>query len=257
MEEYLIIVGLTCLGWANGKLINFFADVLHGKAQDSKGTCFYCGCRKPIIHYISILYTCPHCSAPYPKRVWMVDILSTITTLFLGLIIADLRIFILTWMVLIYFGTAIITDLEKHAIHHQTNLYGAILCVALGFHLSGCRVAIIGGIAGFLLMAAIYGLGMFYFRWIGQRRPGEVYPSAIGFGDVLLCGNIGLLIGFPKIIPAIFLGIFLAGTYGLFIKIYQGIYSRSSDSINWVPMSPFLIFSAIVIEVLRMTIISS
>ncbi len=250
MDEYLFIFVLTCLGWAAAKLINLIIDRSSKGDKAGSQVCPYCGRRIPVIHYFSVIYACPYCSAPYPKRVWLVDLSCVSTTLLLGMIIVDARAFLLTWMVVAYLFTAMVIDLEKRMIFHYINIYGTILCAAAGVYLSGWKVTLSGGAAGFLVMFIIYYCGLLYFRYLSPKRVAGVFPSTIGFGDVFLCGNIGLFMGFPKIIPAIFLGIFLAGIVGLSIKLYQWILLNSRRTILWIPMSPFFILSAVIIEML-------
>lgn len=250
MEEYLYILGLTCLGWIGAKLINLTADQSFKGGQAEGVGCVYCGRHKPALHYLSILYSCPYCGAPYPRRIWFVDLISVSITLFLGMIIDDAAGFFLTWMVALYFITIMIIDLEKNLIFHKINFGGTILCGAAGFYLSEWKNTLLGGIAGLSLMFVFFTCGILYIQFISVRRDTGKYPSAIGFGDVLLCGNIGLFIGFPKIIPAIFLGIFLAGIIGLSIKMIQWILLKSQRTIQWIPISPFFILSAVIIEIL-------
>lgn len=83
------------------------------------------------------------------------------------------------------------------------------------------------------LIGALFGAGLiFLIRVLG----GWVYKKEVmGMGDVYLVGLIGAFVGFPMIIPAIFIAALLGSVFGI---IYLGITRQSRDSP--IPFGPFL-----------------
>ncbi len=102
------------------------------------------------------------------------------------------------------------------------------------------------------LVGALFGGGIiFLIRVLG----GWVYKKEVmGLGDVYLVALIGAFIGFPMIIPAIFIAALIGTIFGI---IYLTVTHQSKD--NPIPFGPFLsaggiivvIFYNLIIEFLR------
>src|SRR3990172_2869136 len=56
---------------------------------------------------------------------------------------------------------------------------------------------LLGGAAGFLILWLMYLLGLAFSRWMSRRRGTPLEEVAFGFGDVMLGGLIGLVVGRP------------------------------------------------------------
>lgn len=250
MDEYFIIVGLICLGWISAKFINYYADMIPSPTHKSASICIYCGRKKPIPHYLALNYFCVYCGAPYRRRVCLVDSLTVIAILSMGLSVKDLGVFLLSWLLIIFIGITIVVDLEIHIIQREICIYGAILCFIYGYFLHGLNNTWMGGLAGFATMFILRRLGFLYLRFFAVDRVDRNIMPAIGFGDVLLSAYAGFFIGYVKIIPAIFMSIVLAGMIGIIIKGYQRYVLHSQNTIEWIPMSPFIILSAFVFEMM-------
>ncbi len=190
------------------------------------------------------LWFCDYNEEPAPelfgKRLFLrphgILITAVLTTLFLALYTQffDKPIFLaagcMIGMLLLLISAA---DVKYRIIPDQFLL--AFLFVSLvlsGFDLlSGQRVLHSGWsspIGGAALGAALMLLPAFAGRLILQRE-------ALGFGDVKLFAAIGLLSGFPGVIPVFFLAIFLALFYIVFL-FFRG--KMKADA--YLPLGPFL-----------------
>jgi leader peptidase (prepilin peptidase)/N-methyltransferase len=103
---------------------------------------------------------------------------------------------------------------------------------------------LIGGAVGFGFMLALYYLGDWLGRLMAQARKEPWEETALGFGDVNLAGVIGLLLGWPGVIAALFIGMFAAGLFSagyLLLSFLGGRYRAFSS----IPYAPFLSFGAV------------
>ncbi|MDO8671632.1 MAG: A24 family peptidase, partial [Dehalococcoidia bacterium] len=83
--------------------------------------------------------------------------------------------------------------------------------------------ALIGGAVGFALLYACF----------------FVYPKGMGAGDVKLAGFLGLMLGWPVVLPGLFLGFALAAA----VSIGLLLTGRASMK-TYIPYAPFLVVGA-------------
>ncbi len=121
------------------------------------------------------------------------------------------------------------TDLEARLIPNRLVLGGA----AVGLGLGAAEGRLIGAAAG-----ALAGLGLFGLAYLVGNR---LCPGGLGAGDVKLAGVIGLGLGFPAGLSALFLGVLLGGV-GALVLLAAGV-RRLKDPI---PYGPFLCAGAAV-----------
>jgi leader peptidase (prepilin peptidase)/N-methyltransferase len=69
---------------------------------------------------------------------------------------------------------------------------------------------------------------------------------AFGFGDVTLAGVLGLSVGYPGILMALFLGILTAGEYSL-VHIFYMLSRGKYRAFLPIPYGPFLILGASIV----------
>lgn len=126
-----------------------------------------------------------------------------------------------------FFLLIFIIDLEYHLVLNAVILPTALLALlmSLVFHNPGPGSALLGGLIGFSFFLVI----------------ALVSRGRMGAGDVKLAGLIGLITGFPHVIVALVIGIFLGGLTALFLLV-AGIKSRRS----YIPYAPFLIIGGLV-----------
>src|SRR3972149_3035578 len=102
---------------------------------------------------------------------------------------------------------------------------------------------LLGGAAGFLILWLMYLLGLAFSRWMSRRRGTPLEEVAFGFGDVMLGGLIGLVVGWPGVIIAVLTGVLLAGAFSLIYLVVLFLRRRYS-AFTAIPYGPFLLLGA-------------
>ncbi len=193
------------LGTAIGSFLNVCIDRLpKGESIVSPASqCDACGRRLramdliPVLSYLIRRGRCRYCQAPIPPRCLWVEVgtgvlfvliwLRFSSSAYAGFVACCSAILIVT----------LVIDLEQHKIFNRI-VYPAIgfaLIAALIFPEPPLGERLLGGLLGFglLLLLAI------------------IYPAGMGMGDVKLMGFIGLVVGFPNVLLALFLSFVLGG----------------------------------------------
>ncbi len=125
------------------------------------------------------------------------------------------------------------TDLEQRIIPNAAILPAILLAAVAGFFATWMtwKAALLGGLTGLLLFAIAYGLAAALY-------PGKI---ALGMGDVTLATFIGLAVGFPQAIVALFLGVLLGGLVSALLLV-----SRRATLRTAIPYGPFLVLGGLV-----------
>jgi len=147
--------------------------------------------------------------------------------------------------VLMYFLLVAVIDIEHRVVMHPVSIAGAVIMAGIGvFRGHSLLDSAIGGAVGFGFMLAIYYLGDWLGRLMARARNEPWEETALGFGDVNLAGVIGLLMGWPGVIAALFVGMVAAGLFSavfLLIKMFSGKYRAFAS----IPYAPFLSLGAV------------
>jgi len=81
---------------------------------------------------------------------------------------------------------------------------------------------------------------------VSRARKQPIEEIALGFGDVNLCGVLGLMLGWPRIwvnlLFAVLLGGLVSGGYILFMLV-----RKRYQPFTAIPYAPFLIIAAVVL----------
>jgi leader peptidase (prepilin peptidase)/N-methyltransferase len=101
-------------------------------------------------------------------------------------------------------------------------------------------------LVGFCLSLGLFLFGFIFIAVTNRWRGKSTQEVAFGFGDVLLGGVIGLIVGWPLILNSLLLSVLLAG---LFSFVYLGLklVSHSYTFGLAIPYAPFLILGALVV----------
>ena len=141
-------------------------------------------------------------------------------------------------------------DLEHRLILHPVSLVGGIVGLIIGVWLHGILNTIIGGLAGFGIMLGLYLLGYFIAKWIARVKNQGLDEEALGFGDVMLGGVLGLLLGWPGIVLGIVFAILIGGLVSLVYVLILLIRGRYQSFIA-IPYGPFLVAGAMILLYFR------
>lgn len=148
-------------------------------------------------------------------------------------------------ILLSYFAIVTVIDIEHRVVMHPVSIAGALLLGAVGISRHGVVDTLLGGLAGFGFMLAIYFLGDGLGRLMANLRKEPWEETALGFGDVNLAGVIGLLMGWPGVVAALFTGMLLAALYSgayLLVTMFQRKYHPFAS----IPYAPFLCLGAVI-----------
>ncbi|KAA3645654.1 MAG: hypothetical protein DWQ07_11995 [Chloroflexi bacterium] len=179
-------------------------------------------------------------------RVWLVIILSALTSAWLWLNPHEDLGFWAALLLLAYFGLIVIIDMEHKLILYPTVWFGLVLGASYGIYLRGWLTTLLGGLAGFGIMLLLYFFGDFVARRLARVRNEELDEVALGFGDVNLAAIIGLLLGWPGILAGLVLAIFAGGAISILYVIFTYLLGRYQVFVA-LPYGPYLVFGAVVL----------
>jgi leader peptidase (prepilin peptidase)/N-methyltransferase len=156
-----------------------------------------------------------------------------------------LAVFLPGLLVGLVFLLIAVIDIEHRLVLRVVVVPSAVVLAAIGAlqpHRGPVKV-LLGGVAGFLILWLMYLLGLAFSRWIARRRGTPLEEVAFGFGDVMLGGLIGLVVGWPGVIIAVVTGVLLAGVFSLGYVAVMSLRRRYS-SFTPIPYGPFLLAGA-------------
>ncbi|MGD8737633.1 MAG: prepilin peptidase, partial [Anaerolineae bacterium] len=148
------------------------------------------------------------------------------------------------------FVLVIVIDLE-HRLILNVVMYPAWGLAILGSLIHPTRMfpvlALIGGAVGFGLLYLIYLSGKLFVRILSRRRGKPINAVAFGYGDVRLGLFIGLVVGFPDVLPAIFLALLLGGLAGILYWFVRAVILRDYSAFTAIPYGPYLAAGAMLV----------
>jgi leader peptidase (prepilin peptidase) / N-methyltransferase len=231
-------VGLAFLG-ACGAAIGSFVNVLayrlprHESIVKPRSRCPGCGTQIagydniPVVSWLVLRGRCRHCDFRIPVRYPIVEALTALLFVGVGLEIGLNDTLLPALALTITLVAAAETDLEHHIIPNRLMAASAIAAVVLWAIVDPARLPenLVAGAAaaGLLLVAAV------------------AYPAGMGMGDVKLAGVMGLYLG-ASIAPALFVGFMAGALVGIGIVLAHGMSARKQG----VPFGPFLAFGGMV-----------
>jgi leader peptidase (prepilin peptidase) / N-methyltransferase len=238
-------------GWISGWIVNYLSDVLPVTRRLTRPTCPQCGDVYPLAIYLTF-GSCPNCHHRRPVRTWLVQAGMLVVSLYTWFRPNRMGYF-LGMILLTYFATVTVIDLEHRLILHPTSVFGALFGLGLGAWLHGFVPTLLGGLAALAIMSVLYLLGVFFARIRASRLKATGRQTddeeALGFGDVILAGVLGLILGWPFIWFGLLLGILLGGVIGVALILYWLLANRMEEKalMTFMPYGPFFIASVFLI----------
>jgi leader peptidase (prepilin peptidase)/N-methyltransferase len=256
----LVILPISA-GLLSGLLVNYLADVLPITRRFSQPVCLHCGANLSVKEYL-FLSKCASCKKHRGLRAWIVQILALAVSLWIWFLpprnFADTipnstLAFLAGLFLLTYFGVIFVIDLEHRLILHPVSIFGAFLGLGVGWLFHGLGPTLVGGLAGFGIMLVFYLFGTLFARArarkmqaAGQEADDE---EALGAGDVILAGVLGLILGWPLIWFGLLVGILLGGLITIPMLVIMVIARRYKQDawMVFIPYGPFFLISATLI----------
>ena len=230
-------------------VINYLGDILPASFFHLQPRCprEACGAAFSWKEYI-LLADCSTCGQRSRLRPILVLIL--VLAAALGFWFAPPRAVVPGYALLIfgYLLLLAVIDLEHHLLPLSLLLAGVLIVGIAGLLLHGWLDTLLGGLAGFLTMGIFHLFGRLYTHLQRRRHPEapRSQDEALAFGDVLLGGLLGLLLGWPAILQGIFLGALLAALYSLVVILSLLSQGKASDRLvyTFIPLGPPFILAA-------------
>lgn len=186
----------------------------------------------PIISYLILRGKCRYCSGKISLRYPLIEILTGLVfvTLYIrfGLSIKTLSYGIL----LIYLIVIVFIDIDFHKIPNSIIISGLLwggllLLFPTARRLIDAGIGLLTG-GGIMLLLAV--LGRLFFK-----------KDCLGGGDIKLATLVGLFLGLPGIILALFISFILAGLIGGGLILFKGFKKG-----GYLPYAPFLAIGTLV-----------
>jgi prepilin signal peptidase PulO-like enzyme (type II secretory pathway) len=213
--------------------------------------CGYCGESRRGWRGVALLQVmsggsfCGQCTAPRKRRDLIVElgIAAALAALWLrspnslddhvgGAVV--LGLFVLTTII----------DFEHRLVLMDVSLVGAGLLLGVAALGGFARVggAVLGAGAATGVFLALYLLGFAFLRLMRY----ETREAALGFGDVVLAGLVGLAVGWPAVLLALFLAILGAGAAGLVILVWRAGRRQGAQGAT-MAYGPYLAMAAVAV----------
>lgn len=152
------------------------------------------------------------------------------------------------FVVAAFYLLIVIVDLEHRLILHPVSLSAALVIGLIGLldPSRGLAKTLWGGAAGLAIFLILYLFGEVIARVLAKLRRQAMTEVAFGFGDVMFAGVIGLTVGWPGVVLALFLGILAAGIFSL-VYLLAMLARRRYTAFTPIPYGPFLALGASVV----------
>lgn len=239
------------LGLILAGVLNLLADSLPTVRTLQVPRCAHCTAPRPAWAWLAWLgllsghWRCDYCRQPRRLRALIVEAFMAIAAAALfarnpapGIFVADLAVGFLFLLILV-------VDLEHRLVLHMVSIPGAVLVTALGLLVSRQEPQdiLIGGGVGFAAGLVLYLFGLLFASIVSARRGQNLEQIALGFGDVTLSTVIGLSVGYPGVLVALFLGVLAAGEFSL-VYLFNMFIGQKYQAFTAIPYGPFLILGA-------------
>jgi len=193
----------------------------------------------PIISFLFLKGRCRYCGK---KISWQYPLVEIATGLLFLLIFKQFQIFNLLnlfyyWLITSFLIIIFVYDLKHYLIPDKV-IYPAI-AIALIFNFLPHQI-FEGGANQFpvfknLILGALASAGFFFLIWFFSKG------KAMGFGDVKLVFFMGLFLGFPKILAALFFSFIIGAIIGMILLVLKKKTLKSE-----VPFGPFLVIGTFI-----------
>jgi leader peptidase (prepilin peptidase)/N-methyltransferase len=250
-----LTLAIIFVGWLAGMLVNYLADFLPRTRSIVRPYCLECNTPRNGLEYLLWPAPCRTCGRPRGWRAWIVAPLYAAAAIWLWKFPENGLNLWLSLALFIYFGVVVVVDLEHRLILHPVSLAGALIGALAGVKLHGVLPTLLGGVVGLGVMFLLFLGGGLFVRFLARWRDYSDVDEALGFGDVILSGVLGLILGWPGIVLGLIVAILLAGVVSLLYLLILLAARRYRANLT-VAYGPFLVLGAIVLLFFRNTLLA-
>lgn len=222
-------------------LLNYLADVLPATRRFSRPVCRNCNHPFSVTEYL-FSFRCPECKYSPGMRYWLTLLLSMAATVALAFFPMNPFSFWQSLPLVAFLGLVLIIDIEHRAVLVETDIVGIVLGIIYGLALHKPLEVFLGGLAAAGAMLVLFYGGMLFNRVIGKVRKQEIEEVALGFGDVIVCGYLGLMVGLSHVLGLLMTTIILGGLFAI-IYILVKLLTRKYSAFTAIPYVPFMILA--------------
>ncbi|PWH17282.1 MAG: hypothetical protein DDG59_08190 [Anaerolineae bacterium] len=237
-----IILKSLLFGLFAGFIINYLADSLPHQRRLVAPLCNHCGKGLSLLDYLT-LQQCSNCKSRRQVRSAFVFAIGILATYWIQVYPVRMG-FWLSWLVFVLFGVIAIIDIEYRVVLFEIVISCGSVFLVIGVVRHGVLSTLLGGLIGFLVMWGLYWFGKVVIKL--RNKASSFEEEALGFGDVNLFAILGLLLGFPVILAALWIAIFSAGVFSLLLVMRMLLIKQYRSNMA-IPYAPFLIFGAFVL----------
>jgi prepilin signal peptidase PulO-like enzyme (type II secretory pathway) len=246
-----MIIFAILLGFVLGVVVNWLADSLPVDRHLHPIVCQECGQRRDWTAWsglIGWITESDRCMACHHRRSWRAPVVEVAAMILSGWLFwkdPSPAVFwpglLIGFILLLIF----VIDVEHRLILHVVTGPSAIAIALVNILWvnKGVSKVLVGGIVGFVAVLLLYLFGAGFVMLVSRMRGDAIDEVAFGFGDVTLSGVLGLMVGYPGIILALFAGVMAGGAFSLVYMLGMKLRGRY-DAFAAIPYGPFLIIGA-------------
>lgn len=236
---------IAILGLFVSIFINYLADVLPDTYTFSKAKCIKCEEVFTVKDYL-FFRDCSNCHTRRSIRTYILPLIMIV--IFLTLYFYPPKTVQLNPALVVsaYFSLVLIIDLERKEVLLNLSLVGAALGLLIGTIYHGLVITLIGGLAGALIMLALYWLGILFVKIMSRVKHQQIDEVALGMGDVYVSLIIGLFLGWPVILFGLLAAILAGGLISGLIILFTSL-RKTYTPFAAIPYTPFLILTTYVL----------
>jgi leader peptidase (prepilin peptidase) / N-methyltransferase len=233
--EIAAIVASLLTAWLAGGAANWAADVLPDRDEPGDGQPpppRACGPRA-VLHYLTLPWypfrgVCPHCGQRRPIRAPLLEAATIVVFALAWFLIPDPWSLAITCLYAAFLLAVLVIDLEHRRVLNIMLAPAAVVALLVSLLPGGPDPlqALLGGAIGF----GTFGL----LALIGR--------GAMGLGDVKLAGVIGLMTGYPLVLPALLAGVALGGIAAIALLV-----TRRAGRKSTMAYAPYLALGTIIV----------
>jgi leader peptidase (prepilin peptidase)/N-methyltransferase len=226
-------------------LLNYLADVMPEDRPFSRPTCKKCGHSFTLKEYL-FSFRCAECLANPGLRYWLTLILSIVFSVLLAFFPLHHFTYWQSLPLITFLALVLIIDIEHRFVLFTTDVVGIVLGIIYGLLLHPPLQVLFGGLVGAGVMLALFYGGVLFNKIAAKIRKQEIEEVALGLGDVIVCGYLGMIAGIQHVAGLLVLTVLLSGVFALLYVIGKSI-TRKFNAFSAIPYVPFMVLALIIL----------